>query len=114
MALDRENRAECWNIPAAALTLCCERQRVVARGIGPPLLEPQSGRGQLLLERLAPELRGNLGAQLLALGEVDVDPERLDVRVDRPPGSKPDVDPLLLRVPAGHVLEVCLHEVGSQ
>src|SRR3954463_1371952 len=96
MALERWKRAESgWDSRTGLSSAGSgHRESVVTCRIGPPALQPEPGRGELLLERLAAELRAHLGAQLLALGEVHLDAQRPHVRAHRPPGPQADVHPL--------------------
>ena len=64
--------------------------------------------------RLTRELRADLGAQLLARREGDVEAERADVHVHPPLGAQAHLDPLALAVEEGDVLEGVDVEVGVE
>ena len=55
-----------------------EAQREVAGGVGPPLGRAEAGGGQLGLDPRPPELGADLGAHLLAGGELHLEVEGLD------------------------------------
>ena len=89
-----------------------EAEREAAVLVHPPAPEDKAGVRELALEALAPELRADLGAEALALCELDVDSQqrhRNDLHARR---VEADVDPLGPRVPEGAVLEACTREVG--
>ena len=74
----------------------------------------EAGGGQLGLEALTPELGADLGAQLLARGEVDGEPEAADGHLLGRVGAQAHLDPLVVGVPQRHVLEGVVVEVGVE
>src|SRR5262245_27591956 len=58
-----------------------EGEREVVRGVGPPLDDLEAGGGELRRDPIAMELGADLGAQLLAGCEVDVETKALDVHL---------------------------------
>src|SRR3954451_18382317 len=70
------------------------REEVVRVGV--ELLEPQARRAEIRGEALAGELGADLGAQLLAVAEVDGDPERGDRHLLGRERPQAHLDPLLV------------------
>ena len=69
-------------------------------GVGPPVRgDANPAAASSARDPVRPELRRDLGAQLLARGEVDRQVERRDPHPHRPPRPQPHLDPLAARVP---------------
>ena len=91
-----------------------ERNREVARTVGPPRLDPEPGLIRLEFELLAAELRADLDPERLARLEGHVDLETVDRDGVRLPRAEADVHPLVLRIPARFVDEAPLVECRVQ
>src|SRR5438270_10468577 len=75
---------------------------------------PEPCLGQLPNELLTPELRRDLGVQLLAALEDDVEAERCDPDFLLPGGLKAHLDPFVLGIPNGDVLEGAKVDIGLE
>src|SRR5579862_9666099 len=91
-----------------------EGQAEVTGGIGPPPLELEARRQQLLGDSTPAELGADLSADLLALSQLHGQVDGGHRHRLGPIGAQPHLDPLLVRVPTRHVLEGRKIEVGAQ
>src|SRR5580765_407646 len=87
-----------------------ERNREVARTVGPPRLDPKPGLTRLELEPLAAELRADLDPERLACFERQVEIETVERDGVCLPRAQAYVHPFVLRIPARLVDEALLLE----
>src|SRR5204863_1244830 len=82
-----------------------QREREEPVVVREDVLELEAGRCEVALQPLVRELRADLGAQLLARLELDVEAQRADVDVLARGGAQAHLDPLALAVEEREVFE---------
>jgi hypothetical protein len=91
-----------------------QRQAELRRGVGPPRAHREPGGGQLGGHALPAELGRHLGPHLLAVGEVDGEPDGRQVHRLGHARAQPHLDPLSIGIPYRDVLERVQVEVRAE
>src|SRR5262249_7752917 len=110
--LRRDGRRRAWALGAGAPSRQRQREPVVRVGVPGDQLEAAGV--EVVADALARELPGDFGAELLAGGEARAQADAGELDVVGVAGAQSHLDPLVLGVEAGDVVEGARIEVGTE